>query len=145
MMLGLRSFNLTKRQKTAEAVIKKNLPPNFTVKAEPIAEEVLHHFPILAERIIFYERFGKPWGSSEHSERVAFDLNVRSKTGKTVLQVRIWKIGRPLIRYDADAELALARTLAQTLKREGLYIRRIEVVQGIDDPTARVSVEPLTS
>lgn len=138
MMLGLRSWNLTRRQESAEAIVRKALPSGFKVMVEPIAVAIARYGfgPTLISHDLYYRsRPSSHWASKPHDEIVGADLNIKNEAGKTVLQVRVWKDSRPIIRYDSELELQLAKNLARVLRREGLYVRKLEPIQGTNDVT----------
>jgi len=133
-MLGLRSWKPERRCGAAEAVARRHIPATFSVKVDPIGHKLSSaYLPSLRRWDTYYVSAGPAIGSHESHNLWGGDVNIRDSTGRLALQVRVLGRERPVIRYDSEAELGLARRLAKELKYTGLYLRQPKIVKGLDD------------
>lgn len=135
----MRSSDITRRRTATEEVVKKHLPTGFTVKVEPIALAKfvfgLSHGDFQLQP--YYTNFGH-FAQRTHDHVVGSDLDILSDSGKIALRVRVWEGSRPIIWHDSEAELQLAQSLAQVLRKEGFFVRRIPVLKGINQDTGNM-------
>ncbi len=139
MNLALRFGTIPQRAAAAEKIVKSKLPEGYTVKVETIGRTQVSG---LGDHY-YYTRNGPCVGSHAKGHEFGSDIIVNDQTGRAAIHVRIWSdssmkgtgifgLARPIIGYDTEAELALVKILATTLRREGKYIHGVEFRQGTD-------------
>ena len=148
-MLGMRSFTLKSKTEATETIVKKKLPVGFATDAQPIflstrGKTNYYQYPEHLSTVP-----ANKWKPS-YGQLCDAHVNIKNQSGQTVVQVIVQPpiiFGKPDVRYlvseanalETSQNMALAVSIAKTLRRNGLYIFKLDVTPRIESGNSHIN------